>query len=480
MKTIKNKTEFAKPANLNWRKLNGEILITNEYGYHCRLKEEDFRRLTGEKLEETDPLTEELADKGFIHQKMDFVDLTEKWKSLNSHLNCGPALHILIMTTRCNTKCVYCQAGALGTEAKDHDMSWETAKKAVDLAFCTTAPALAVEFQGGEPLLNWEVIIRVIEYAREKEKNSGKKLSLSLVSNMMLMTEEKADFLLRNEVSVCTSLDGPEKVHDKNRVFPGGAYKTVKKWLKYFKERHDGQTGDGARIFKPSALLTVTKNSLDYPKEIVDEYADSGLDGIFLRPVAPIGYAKRGWDKIGYSADEFLKFYGTALDYIIDLNKNGRLFLEKYAVMFLTKIINFDNCGNMDLSCPCGAGLGQIAYNYNGKIYTCDEGRMLAMDGDELFNIGTVDDEYKKLMSSVSTRACACASELHEQPQCSRCAYQPYCGVCPVFNYSVQGSIYGDMAGNMKCAINMGILDLLFTKMKDSENKEVFKKWVSK
>ena len=477
----KTSTAAAVPPQLFWKREGSDFLVTNDFGHFSWLKKKDFDALLACRVVEKHPLFEELSAKGFVRDRLDFDSLAAKWRKKNSYLNTGPGLHILVLTLRCNHKCLYCQAAAGGAAARETDMTPATARKCVDFAFKSTNPGITIEFQGGEPLLNWGALTAAVKHARARAKTAGKQLNLALVSNFSLMTEEKARFLMENEVSVCTSLDGPAGLHNKNRVFSGGnSYAATRKWIKFFQKKNAAQTG-GARIFKPSALLTVSRYSLARHKEIIDEYVAAGLEDIFIRPLAPIGYARNLWDSIGYGADEFAEFYLKSLNYILKLNRSGVVIREKMATMMLDKILNATDPGYLDARCPCGAAIGQIAYNYNGDLFTCDEGRMVGWEGDDVFKVGNVfKDNYKTVMASGPARACVVASNLEAQPDCARCVYKPYCGVCPVYNYEVQGSLWGNMSSNDRCGLFKGILGALFAMLKDPGNAAILKKWVEK
>ncbi|MEA3307354.1 MAG: His-Xaa-Ser system radical SAM maturase HxsB, partial [Elusimicrobiota bacterium] len=442
LKKRKNKTKAAVP-DIRWREISGKYLLTNDFGSYAYLKRAELDRLLKGKLPVKSDIFKDLSEKGFIRNRMDFDKLSESWRNLNGNLFEGAGLHILVMTLRCNHSCVYCQSSAIDPSKKNTDMSYRTAKASVDFAFKSPNPTITIEFQGGEPLLNWDVLKKTTTYARGLEKKTKKNLILALVSNFSLMTREKAKFLLENEVSICTSLDGPKEVHNKNRLYrKTSSYDVTVKWLKYFNAKHDSQN-EKYRIFKPSALLTVSRRSLASAEKIVDEYVKRGLEDIFIRPLAPIGYAKKHWDIIGYSAEDFISFYKKSLDYIIKLNSK-KVIREKTAMMILDKVLNVHNPGYLDMQCPCGASIGQIAYNHNGDLYTCDEGRMIGWSGDEIFKTGNVfKDSYSSIMNSPVTKSCVLSSNLEQQPLCFRCAYKPYCGVCPVYNYESQQSLWG-------------------------------------
>ena len=429
---MKARKEAGRPAkaaapDFNFRRLpGGRVLLTNDSGASAVVDEAGFRAVAaGRPAGKT---AAGLEAKGFVRERMDFEGYAAARASRNTFLNSGPGLHILVTTLRCNHKCLYCQAGAAPAGGNGTDMSRKVARKSVDFALNSTNPGLTIEFQGGEPLLNWATLSDAVVYARRRAKAAGRDLRLALVSNFSLMTEQKARFLLENEVSICTSLDGPADLHDRNRVFAGGdAHALTVRWLKYFSERADRQ-GPGYRVFKPSALLTVTRASLGRARDIIDEYARLGLGDIFVRPLTPIGYARKLWPEIGYSAADFAKFYRACLDRILELNASGTQLRERHAMIMLQKIAGADP-GYLDMRCPCGAAIGQLAYDYNGDLYTCDEGRMVGWEGDKMFRLGSVlKDDYRSVMLAPVSRACAAASNLEAQPRCARCAYKPYCG----------------------------------------------------
>lgn len=466
---------------VRWKNIsNKKVIMTNDFGGHVILSEKDLNDYLSGKITSKHRLYPVLQERGFIKTYMDFDLLFRNWKNSNSYLFTGPSLNILVLTLRCNHKCIYCQSQAVGPHNRKKDMSFNTARKAVDNAFKSPSKNIIIEFQGGEPLLNWDVLKKTVEYARNKEKKSDKKLSLALVSNLSCMDEKKADFLMKNEVSICTSLDGPKKLHDENRIFTSSSSHAITvRWIKYFNEKYLTQFRLPYRIFRPSALLTISKKSLSYYREIIDEYVKNQLETIFIRPLSPIGFAKKHWEKIGYSAEEFIHFYRDSLKYIIELNIKGKILYEKTAQILLNKIFNFKDSGFTDMRCPCGAATGQIAYNFNGDVYTCDEGRMVGWEGDLSFKIGNLfENSYEELINSPATKICMYISNLENQPRCSRCPYMPWCGVCPVINYETHSNMWGDNFESSRCKIMMGIFDTIFEFMENKKYSKVLKEWI--
>lgn len=458
-----------KPAYFNFRRLPHGVLVAGDLGGWVLLKPDEFKAFAAARLKPGRAL-EKLEKAGLISSRLDFDALSADWRDSNEYLERGPGLHILVLTQNCNHGCLYCQAGS----GRGRDMSAPTALRAVDFAFSAPVPGLTIEFQGGEPLMNWPVLKEAALYARSKSAKTGKELALALVSNFSLMDGAKAEFIVKNDISVCTSLDGPADLHNANRPFSGGdSHARAAKWIKYFQGSRGANPPGG-----PSALLTVTRASLGRAREIVDEYARLKLPYVFLRPLTPMGQAPRRWAEIGYGPEEFLEFYRAGLDRVLQLNRRGVPIKEKTAFLLVKKILGSQDNKYVDLRCPCGAGLGQLAYDVDGGIYTCDEGRMLARDGDLSFRLGSVRDRYAAIINSDPVKACAISSSLDLQPACSRCAYKAWCGVCPAYNAAAQGGFWGDMPANARCRVLLGVFDHIFAKLADKDNLKIFQKWL--
>lgn len=459
--------------NFMWR--NGEVLITNDFGDYAFLTKEEFLKYATGQVPKGSELYEMLSMRGFITDKEPNVFISERvgdLRSLKSYLFTSTALHIFAITNRCNQNCVYCQAKAPNSRL-DGVMDVETGKKAIELAMQSPSKHLTFEFQGGEPLLNFDVMMEMIAHSRELNRTYKKHIEYTIVTNLVALTEEKLQTLLDNHVSICTSLDGCEVVHDHNRKLRSGngTYQLVKNAIAKVNAK-------GAHV---GAIETTTRFSLDYPAEIVDEYFHSGLGGIFLRPLTPLGFAKAFWDDMGYTPEEFLAFYKTAFEHIIEINRKGFNFPELHATYFLRKILHGESDNYMELRSPCGAGIGQMSYYYNGNVYTCDEGRMMGEAGDNTFLLGNVySDSYDDMVGRKSCRATCAASVVESLPKCCDCAYHPYCGVCPVVAYASDGDIFPSTPFDYRCRIYKGILDILFDYLQkdDHEVIDILHRWI--
>ncbi len=477
-----NNFNINQTSYFQFKKLGDKYLLTNLTGQYVFLSPENFNDYLDGNIKDK-RVYNELKEKNFVNDEVDFPEIVNRYKQKKHYLSSGPSLHIVITTLRCNQKCVYCHASAQDMKAKETDMNKDVAAKILDLIFQTPNHFLAIEFQGGEPLANWDIVEFLVKKAWEMNKKYKKDLELRLVTNLNQMNEEKYRFLIKNKVSLCTSLDGPQELHNKNRPNREGEdnYKNVTTWIKRFNNDYPKIRQEGY-VSKMASIIVVSKYSLDYPREVVDEYINMGFESIFLRPLNPFGVSEKVWDQISYSSEDFLKFYKEVLDYIIDLNLSGKFFYERLSKVFLDKILTESDPNMLEIRSPCGAGIGQLAYNFNGDVYTCDEGRMLSMMGDENFKLGNIfKNDFESLVSNETVRTLCTASCLDALPGCSECVYMPYCGTCPIYNYVEQGSIFSQMPKNERCKINKGILDYLFEKLKDGKIKEkVFNNWVSK
>lgn len=376
-------------------------------------------------------------------------------------------LHIFVVTNACNMKCVYCQAQN-GKCLPNGFMDKPTAKRAVDIALSSPSKYLSFEFQGGEPLMNFEIIKYIVEYT--KSVNKDKVIDFNIVTNLTLMSDEIAKFIKNNDIGISTSLDGDALLHNRNRVYRNGegTYDDVLSGIGILEDQN---------IYY-GAIQTTTKYSLHNAKGIIDSYLKFRLPCVFIRNLTPLGCANSGWKEIGYTPEQFIAFYKECFDYILEINEKGTYLKEGHASIFLSKILNGVSANYMELRSPCGGGLGQIAYYYDGAVYTCDEGRMLAEMGDDCFKLGTVENSYDELVSNKNCNAVCISGIIESLPKCCDCVYQPYCGTCPVVNYALKKSIYNNEPNDYKCKIYGGILDIIFAALQDKDKKKILSTWI--
>lgn len=454
-----------------------EVLMVSECGEYLFLSEPDFRDFVGHRLPLHGPLARDLRARHLLcgsdeHPPLELM--AAKYRTQKSFLRGGPALHIFVVTLRCDHSCRYCQVSRRAENAYRYDMSEETAREAVDRLFECPARHITVEFQGGEPLLAFERIRFIIEAIQDRNAAEGRDIRFVVASTLHFLDERMLGFFRGHQVFLSTSLDGPEWLHNMNRPNrERNSYRKTVEGIRFARE-HLGPEA-------VAALTTLSRASLSYPREIVDAYVENGFRSIFLRPISPYGYAARSDDRLGYRVEEFLRFYESALGYILRLNRENVPIDEAYAALLLSRILSSYPTGYVNLRSPAGEAFGAIVYNYNGKVYASDEARMLAEMGDETFCLGSVSASYRDLMQSDAARLILSAGIAESLPGCSECAFLPYCGADTMDAYARQGDPVGHRPTSDFCAKHMGMFRLLFRYLRkeDPEIMKVFLSWLN-
>ena len=468
------------PAFFRVREVGGAFVVTNAQGDWVILTAPEFKAFGEGTVERGTDLWDRLKAANLTRAEFAVRAAVARLKKRMKFLDNGPNLHMLVVTLRCNETCVYCHASRADMTAVETDMSAEIAEKSVELALGSPSPFITVEFQGGEPLVNFSVVKHAIEYGQRRAKEIGKSIEFTMVSNLALMDEEKLSFLLDHKVQICTSIDGPEHLHDKQRKLIGSsAFKAAVHWIKRINQAYI-ERGLDPSLYHVEALLTTTREALSRGREIVDTYEALGCKAMFLRPIDPFGFVEKTAHRVEYPREEYLQFYRDTTDYIIELNKQGKQVLERYAAIFMSKILNGEDPNFLDIRSPSGAGISAIAYNYGGLVFAGDEARMMHETGDDTFLLGKVGElTYDTMMSHPTIRALVLGSNLNGRPDCVNCAYNPYCGVDGVHTYKTQGSISGRMRESTVSAVHKGIMDYLFEKIRegDPETMQVFRRW---
>ena len=454
----------------NVKQIRDRFLISSPWGGWLALDAGDFRKLNSLNLDRQTSLFKRLRNNRIILDENNIQKLTDEYRQLHANLFYDTGLHIAVVTDNCNFACSYCQSKKTKSRL---NMDLEVATKLLGCLFAVNNPSVRLEFQGGEPLLNWRAVEFLVKHARKQNKYEKKDLIISLVSNLSLLEDKQLKFLIDHRVEFCTSLDGPAKIHDQNRVFKNGAathavvVEKIKKIRQEYKKKKIMQ--------KIGALPTITQQALPFFKELIDEYVRLGFDSIHLRELNKICLAQDNWNLVGYSADEFNDFWKKSLDYILDLNKKGVDFKEDMTVRLLKKILTNKDPYFVDLESPCGAGRSQLAYAPNGDVYTCDEARMI---GDDVFKLGNVlTDSYQNLMKNENLFYTLQASLLNLWDYNS--AFSCWSGTCPVMNYHHQNNPVVKISQTDRHKIQNFKFEYIFEKILfDKEALKIFQNWL--
>ncbi len=458
-------TTDASVLPFNSKRIQGKYLVTNTMGCWDALDAKEFEELNSLRVLEGGALFDRLLKRGLIVDANNIQRVINDYRNLNANLFTDTSLHMAVLTKGCNLHCTYCHAEGGATS---ENMSLETATRVLQYLFDVKNKAVTLEFQGGEALMNWPVLKFLTENALKINESAHKDLRIALVTNMLLMDDEKMKFLADHHVGVCTSVDGPADIHDKNRknlAGKGSHAQVMEKVERYTKKF-------GQKVYM---LPTITRYSLDHPERIIDEYLRLGQTDIALRPVSKIGYAIDAWDEIGYTGAEFNAFYDRAMKYLMKINASGTYMAERVAKFIMTKAILKKDAGYVNNMNPTGAGRAALAYNMDGGCYPSDEARML---GDDIFRLGNINTEnYDNILNKdvMIQLLQAGYSDMWNY----RSVYSPWLGIDPVVIYAFEKNVIPKVKLSQPQQVLSHQFDVVFSYLLgDAKYAEVLQRWV--
>lgn len=454
-----------------------QYVLTNMAGDYLVSPRGKVLDLLQHTLSDEDPTYVELRSRHFLIDDNSSIApelLSIKLRTKYNRLAEFTGLHMFVVTLRCEHSCPYCQVSRQSEDKLRYDMTSEIASGAIDLALRSPSRNIKIEFQGGEPLLNFELIKFIVIESKKSNQQPGKNLAFVIATNLALVNLEMLQFCREHSILISTSLDGPKDLHNANRPRPGGnSYEKTIEGIKLVREMLGRD--------QVSALMTTTEASLDRVKEIIDEYLAQNFSGIFLRPLSPYGFALKTKSYRAYNTERWLDFYKEGLEYVIGLNRQHIPFVEYYAATILKKMLTSDDPGYVDLMSPSGIGIGAVVYNYDGDVYASDESRMLAEMGVERFRLGKVlENSYEQIFTSPNLLDPLEESFAYSVPMCNDCAFEPYCGADPVFHYALYKDYVGRKPESEFCSRNMETFRFLIKKMEgDTFVRQLFTKWAN-
>ncbi|MBM7335010.1 MAG: His-Xaa-Ser system radical SAM maturase HxsB [Alcanivorax sp.] len=383
----------------------------------------------------------------------------------------GPSLHIIVPTLQCEHSCQYCQVSR-ALDDDTHVMSKDNLQLACRTIFQSESQNLTVEFQGGDPLLRFDLVLSAMQQISDINKSENRNIRFVVASTLHQLTPDMCHILKAFGAYLSTSIDGQALLHQRNRPIPtGNAYE---------------RTMAGVTLARSimgedsvAALMTTTKASLEFPEQIVDEYVRLGFGEIFIRPLSSYGFAKRNQKRLGYSLSEFMEFYQRSFERVLYWNDQGVPIREVYGAILLNKILSPFDSGYVDLQSPTGAGLATLVYNYDGFVYPSDEARMLAESGDHGLRLGPIGEPLDQLLGTSVQKDLIQASLVEETAGCLDCAYSAYCAPNPVDAYAQHGDLYAFPPQTEHCQRHTMLFDFYMEKIKDADMKtrKVFHEW---
>ena len=323
----------------------------------------------------------------------------------------------------CNLNCSYCFASQGKYHGERALMSYEVGKQAFDFLIANSGSRrnLEVDFFGGEPLMNWDVVKQLVAYAREQEKIYNKNFRFTLTTNGMLLDDDVIDFCNKEMHNVVLSLDGRKEIHDRLRVdYAGkGSYdRIVPKFQEFVKRR-----GDKEYYMRG----TFTHANPDFTKDLL-HMADLGFDRLSMEPVvcAPGDPAALTDEDIQVVKEQ----YEILAKEMLKRRKEGRPFTFYHYMLDLTG----GPCIYKRLS-GCGSGTEYVAVTPWGDLYPCHQ-----FVGEEKYKLGDIWKGITNEAIRQEFRSC----NAYSRPDCRDCWARLYCsGGCAANAYHATGSISG-------------------------------------
>lgn len=350
----------------------------------------------------------------------------------------------------CNLRCKYCFAstGDFGKGRKL--MSFETGKAAIDFLIEQSVGRenLELDFFGGEPLMNFDVVKQLVEYGKNEAKAHNKNIRFTLTTNGLLLNDDNIKFLNEEMSNVVLSIDGRKEVNDKMRVRVDqtGCYDTI---TKNFKKLVDSR-GDKEYYVRG----TFTKYNLDFSEDVMHLY-ELGFDQVSVEPVItdpsePYALTEEDYDAVA-------KEYDKLADKIIEIRNKGE-FINFFHFMI---DLNQGPCVIKRLR-GCGCGNEYVAITPDGDIFPCHQ-----FVGNDDFKMGNVHDKT----FDTDMKKYFAGAHVYSKPECKKCWAKFYCsGGCNANNYTYAGDIHNSLPISCKfekkrleCAIMLKIMQMMDT-----------------
>ena len=406
-----------------------------------REKYRDHADITDTDIEECYEQIESLREEGKLFTPDTFEPMAGELKAKTSGVIKALCLHI---AHTCNLNCEYCFASQGKYSGERAVMSFEVGKRALDFLVEQSGSRrnLEVDFFGGEPLMNFEVVKQLVEYARSIEKEKGKNFRFTLTTNGLLIDDDVIDFCNREMCNVVLSLDGRQEIHDHYRVDYSGRgswERIVPKFQKLVKAR-------GGKNYYMRG--TFTHRNPDFLKDI-EQMLELGFTELSMEPVvcAPGDSAELTEEDLPIVFEQYEKL----AELMIKRDGEGKPFTFYHYMLDLKG----GPCIYKRIS-GCGSGTEYVAVTPWGDLYPCHQ-----FVGDDKYLLGNI---YSGVTNTAVLEEFA-SCNVYARPDCSDCWAKLYCsGGCAANAYHATGSVRGIyeygcklFRKRMECAIMVAV-----------------------
>lgn len=393
---------------------SGSVHLVDDVGYRVldfykeKNNDEIIKMLSDEfekdRIKEAIDEIKGLEEDGLLYTK-------DEYELHPSFVNRRPVVKALCLNVAhdCNLKCKYCFAKQGDFGGRAELMPLEVGKRAIDFLIENSGNRrnLEIDFFGGEPLMNWEVVKKLVAYGRKKEKSAGKNIRFTITTNGVLLDDEKIDFINENMHNVVLSLDGRKEINDSMRptVNDRGSYDVI---VPKFQKLVSKRSKDKYYYVRG----TFTRDNLDFSKD-VEHFYDLGFEFTSVEPVVddesnPFALREEDLPKI-------FKEYENYAAELADRQLRG----EKNKFFHFTIDLNQGPCVIKRIT-GCGAGNEYISVVPSGDIYPCHQ-----FVGKEDFVLGNIMDDEVKMPEDIKNMFKN--AHIYNKENCKTCWNKFYC-----------------------------------------------------
>ncbi len=334
-----------------------------------------------------------------------------------------PSLIVLNLTSDCNLRCKYCYASA--GNCKDY----MTSRCAIEIVTQVSKYNDSIEllFHGGEPLMNFEVIKNVINFCKNKLKE--KEISYYIQTNSLLLTKEKAEYLINENVEICLSMDGNTEISNSGRVDSKGnsSLNIIKSRIELLKSLD----------YNTTILAVLNKKNVGKIESFIDYLVENKIYNFSLNYFIKGG---RGNNNKNLALNPKALYNATVktINKVLEYRRKNVKIIERNVLHLLRNVITKSK-GYMCMNSPCGAGNHLLGFTPNGDIYPCDD-----LSSVEQFKIGNIFDG--DLMNTLENNSIVnffnyCSYD--NIPKCCCCDFKDRCGAgCASRKFYEKGTIY--------------------------------------
>ena len=404
-------------------------------------KYKDTDDITKQDIEECYAQIVSLKDSGKLFTPDTFKPMAGELKRKTSGVIKALCLHV---AHSCNLNCAYCFASQGKYQGERALMSFETGKRALDFLIenSGTRRNLEVDFFGGEPLMNWDVVKQLVEYARSIEKEKGKNFRFTITTNGVKIDDDVIDFSNREMSNVVLSLDGRKEIHDRYRVDYNGKGSwdlIVPKFQKFVEAR------GGKNYYMRGTFTHANPDFLEDIKQMLDlGFTELSMEPVVCASGDPSELTEQDKETV-------MKQYEDLAELMLEKDKEGKPFTFYHYMIDLKG----GPCIYKRIS-GCGSGTEYMAVTPWGDLYPCHQ-----FVGDEKFRLGDIWQGVTN--TAIQDEFAAC--NVYARPDCHDCWAKLYCsGGCAANAYHSTGSVTGiykygcDLfRKRMECAIMVAV-----------------------